>query len=409
MILILSIWYFNAPASGIKEKLGLGFNINSQKLYGDTRNGKFVYGVNPVQFRYNFKPYAFLESEVRIGQLSNKWTRVNHNTDMINFGMKAGYRFWHQKKINPLVYLGLGVFNFNLGTGSRFWDGYGAVGVGTEFFLSDRLGLNFTGDYQYTTGDDFDRANTGNHRDSFLNLGIGLFYYLGRRSSYNPEPVLTETVSEDLSPYEEVVDKNLDLTEVLHTNNNTPSADLDLLASQKEELLKTKKEKDDNIKLLKIKLASWDEQVKMLEEELEIRKLNASDISSVPITTENDYYIKRYRIGLSFFETENYQAAIKTFNSLLNENPNNVLATNCWYWLGESYFAVQYYNAAIEAFQLVVNDLTSPKNEISQFMLGLCHWQKGETLQAKSEFEKILDNYPNSLYASLIQEYLAEL
>ncbi|MFQ6114571.1 MAG: outer membrane beta-barrel protein, partial [bacterium] len=239
-ICILLLWHAGVTAGDFKEKIGLGFNVNTHKLFGDTDNGKFVYGINPVQVRYSIKPYVFLESEVTIGQLSNRWPSVNRTTDMINLGLNVGYRFWHAKRVNPLVYAGIGVFNFNLGTGSRYWDGYGAVGAGAEFLLGSRFGLNLTGDFRYTTGDDFDRANTGNHRDSFLTLGIGLFYYPGGRSSFSSEPVLTETASEELSPYEEIVDENPALTEMNDIDNNASGVDLDFLASQKEELLETK-------------------------------------------------------------------------------------------------------------------------------------------------------------------------
>ncbi|MFQ5865254.1 MAG: tetratricopeptide repeat protein [bacterium] len=409
LVLILLCWHANVPAGGFKEKIGLGFNINTHKLYGDTRNGKFVYGVSPVQFRYNIKPYVYLETEVGIGQLSNQFKGVNRNTDLINFGMKAGYRFWHQKRINPIVYLAVGVFNFSLGTGSRFWDGYGAVGAGTEFLVGSRLGLNLTGDFRYTTGDDFDAANTGNHKDSFLNLGMGLFYYFGSRGSFDSEPILSDYVPDVLSPYEEVVDDQSELTEIVHTNESTAVPLLEELASQKQELLETKKEKEKILEILKVKLASWDIQLERLSEELQKRQRDASNMANASVTNETDNFIKRYRIGLSFYKTEDFQEAIRTFINLLNEYPDHVLATNCWYWLGESYFSAEDYNSAIEAFQKVVEDLSSSKNEISHFMLALSRWHMGNISQAKSDFEKILEIYPNSLYGPLIRDYLAEL
>jgi TolA-binding protein len=404
-ILILLFWYANVAAGGVKEKLGIGFNVNTQKLYGDTRNGQFVYGFNPIQLRYNIKPRVYLESEVGIGQLSNRFTGVTRSTDLLNLGMKAGYRFRRWDKVNPLVYLGIGVLNFNLGTGSRFWDGYGAVGVGTEVFFGDRLGINFTGDYRYTTGDDFDGRNTGNHKDGFLNLGMGLFYYFGSRTNFDSEPEMSDAASEDLLPYEEVSDDNSEVAGM----SDAPIFDSDFLASQKEELLKAKDEREKTIKILKIKLASWDMQLEKLEEELQNRKLFSLSNSTARALQENDNVMQLYRKGLSLYEAEYYQDAIRIFKNLLTENPDHVIATNFWYWLGESYFSAQDYGLAIEAFQKVIEDLNSSKNAISHFMLALSQWKMGNISQAKSEFEEILELYPNSLYEPLVRDYLAEL
>ena len=73
-----------------------------------------------------------------------------------------------------------------------FWDGYVALGAGTEFFASDFLAVNVTADFRYTSGDGFDGGFDGSRKDGYLNLGLGFIYHFDRHSNqgepYIPVP-----------------------------------------------------------------------------------------------------------------------------------------------------------------------------------------------------------------------------
>jgi len=193
---------------GIKDKLGLGLNINAPKLYGDTRSGGLGLGGGNLLVRYRLKPALFLESELGLLKLSTQINGTSLDTDMLNFGVKAGYAFLTSQIYQPFIYFGLGALNFSDNIG-RYWDGYATLGAGTEFFASNSLAVNFTADFRYTSGDGFDGGLSGWRTDGFLNLGLGFIYHFdGRSNQY--DPYISEDVPEFDSFYVEVTEANVE-------------------------------------------------------------------------------------------------------------------------------------------------------------------------------------------------------
>ena len=198
-------------SGGIKDKLGLGLNINAHKLYGDTRSGDLGLGGGNLLLRYRLKPALFLESELGFLRLSTKVNGTTLNTNMLNFGAKAGYTFAGSQIYQPFIYFGLGALNFSENGNGRYWDGYAALGAGTEFFVSDFLAVNVTADFRYTSGDGFDGGIAGAGKDGYLNLGLGFIYHFDRNS--NPvdwDPFISEVFPESEPLYLEVAETNGD-------------------------------------------------------------------------------------------------------------------------------------------------------------------------------------------------------
>jgi len=196
-------------SGGIKDKLGLGLNINAHKLYGDTRSGDLGLGGGNLLLRYRLKPALFLESELGFLRLSTKVNGTTLNTNMLNFGAKAGYTFAGSQIYQPFIYFGLGALNFSENGNGRYWDGYAALGAGTEFFVSDFLAVNVTADFRYTSGDGFDGGIAGAGKDGYLNLGLGFIYHFDRNS--NPvdwDPFISEVFPESEPLYLEVAETN---------------------------------------------------------------------------------------------------------------------------------------------------------------------------------------------------------
>jgi len=201
---------------GIKDKLGLGLNINAHKLYGDTRSGSLGLSGGNLLLRYRLKPALFLESELGFLRLSTQTNGTSLHTDMLNLGAKAGYTFLTSQIYQPYVYFGIGALNFGkfkylfevspLASFS-FWDGYVALGVGTEFFASDFLAVNVTADFRYTSGDGFDGGLEGARKDGYLNLGLGFIYHFDRHSNLG-DPFIPEIFPESDPLYAEVAKTN---------------------------------------------------------------------------------------------------------------------------------------------------------------------------------------------------------
>ena len=98
---------------GIKGKLGLGLNINANKIYGDTRSGSLGPGGGNLLLRYRLKPGRFLESEFGLLRLSTQINGTSLDTDMLNFGVKAGYTFFTSHIYQPSIYFGFGALNYS--------------------------------------------------------------------------------------------------------------------------------------------------------------------------------------------------------------------------------------------------------------------------------------------------------
>ena len=393
------LWFCDLSAGEIFSKLGVGFNVNTQKLRGDLHSGTFVYGGSPLVLRYNFKPAWFLDTDIGFGRLSTRQNGALLETSMLNVGGKLGYRFLNAKKFNPLFYVGLGGFNFKLNNSARFWDIYGAVGAGAEIFVTRSLGVNLTGDFRYSSGDDFDGSRLAKGKDGYFNLSFGMNYYLGGKSKsgmhWQPESWLPD----DPMAAEEVVAEEF---------NSGP--DLTLLTFQRDELLEAVEKKERLIRLLRVKVESFDSQIARLEDSFYSNGRNTKEYSNGQNMPTSDPYFMRFHDALTFYDAGQFESAAEILKSLVKLDSQNAQTGNWWYWLGESYVGTEDYFSASRAFGAALSkNNQKPKKRLIQLMLGVSHWNSGDLKQAKEDFEKLLSNNPNIQIEMLVQDYLAEL
>ena len=390
-LILCYLLLFNLVYAGdTSEKISLGFNVNAQKLYGDTRFGKFIFGVNPAIVRYNFQPYLFLESELGLGRLTTQTPNKQLTTDFIQFGIKTGVRpLGPFSVISPIFYFGGGILNFKLNNWPRFWDGYGVLGGGLEFFFKNYYSINLTGDFRYTTGDDFDGGNFRKRKDSFVNIGIGFMYHIGGQRFYMPKSEFSTTQPEELNvELEQVTEQPNPVEEESHKEQEK----LEI-----ESLTRSLNQKLELVELYKIKNASLDKQLINLKYQVE-------DYTET-LSESNKNYLDKYELGLNYYRTEEYTKAITVFKELIDELHNTYLITNCYYWLGECYFANEQYALALESFQRVVDDPQSIKNVDALFMLGLTYYKLEKYSEAADVFKRVIEEFPDSVYADIAKQY----
>jgi len=174
--------------------------------------------------------------------------------------------------------------------------------------------------------------------------------------------------------------------------------------------LKAQVEKKDlMINDLKAQLKKQSEQIYQLE----AQKQAAPKISSsyTPGSGDVGYgeYESRYDEALSLFHSHNYQDAIESFESLLAAQNNHSLADNSQYWIGECHYALGQYKKAIIDFEKVFTFPKSNKLDAAQFKLGLCQLRLGDKSKAREEFQRLVDQYPNSEYLRQAQKHIQEL
>jgi tol-pal system protein YbgF len=117
----------------------------------------------------------------------------------------------------------------------------------------------------------------------------------------------------------------------------------------------------------------------------------------------------RYEEALSLYNNRHYREAIRKFQALIQEDPNNSLSDNCQYWIGECYYSLGKYNQALVEFQKVFTFPNSNKEDDAQLKIGMTYLRLGDKARAKEAFKTLLENYPKSEYCSIAQRYLNQL
>jgi len=400
-VALLLFGFGNLFAQGLKEKLGIGLQVNAQKVYGDSYTGTFEYGINPIYLRLNLKPALFIDLEAGLAKAKAVNPAGTIETDFFNAGLKFGYRMFNQSKINPLLYAGVGAYSYEAGTTGRVYDGYGALGGGVEFFLNHFLGLNLTADYRMTTSDAFDGADLASAKDAFLNIGFGVNYYMGRRGTHYAQNT-DYYLMDDYSAVEQANYGN-----EVDASNPTNSQDYVNYTLKKEQLMSSIEKSEREIRLLKTKVNVLKEHSEELEEKAKIAGLMGDESNTGQ--SQNKYLI-HYQNALILYQAHYYQNAIITLKALIEEQPYHPLTANAWYWIGESQFNMQNYPEAAAAFKRAsLMSKSSLKSEISELMIGLCHMKNGDETAARLNFEKLIQVSSNASCTELAREYLEDL
>jgi tol-pal system protein YbgF len=163
------------------------------------------------------------------------------------------------------------------------------------------------------------------------------------------------------------------------------------LKARVDELKQTLNSKESEIATLTSTLAESKDRVTQMQNTMETPPPPASndgDVRGMYEQALNKYYAKRY------------MEAMQMFTDLANQFPNHPLVSNCHYWIGESQFQLGNYQEAVEALNRVLQFAQSPKKDDALLMLGKSYAQIKRPDEARKAFTRLLQEYPNSEYAS---------
>jgi tol-pal system protein YbgF len=124
---------------------------------------------------------------------------------------------------------------------------------------------------------------------------------------------------------------------------------------------------------------------------------------------KTDSFSSRYKEALHSYKGKKYREAIQKFEALLVTNRKHTLSDNCQYWIGESYYGLGSYQQAIVAFQKVFAFEKSNKNDAAQLKLGICYMRLNDEGKAKTEFQKLISQYPTSEYNSVAKRFIEKI
>ena len=114
-------------------------------------------------------------------------------------------------------------------------------------------------------------------------------------------------------------------------------------------------------------------------------------LKAIEIYPQEDFY---YNLGETQVSLEEWDEAIKTFNTVLKTDPND---GNCYFNLGLCYFNKGETNLAIDNFQKAVD--LNPQDIYAEFYLGYIYENQGLTNFAIENYKKILTNSPDYTWA----------
>jgi len=124
----------------------------------------------------------FLSPSFNLSASTNVVNLANQNTldvGYITTDLNVEWLLLPKDKFSPFMYAG-GGYGFN----KAFENMHGKtqVGAGLEYLLSDRLGIKLYGEYNINFSDNIDYIETGVRDDFYYKFGLGLTYYLGKKS-----------------------------------------------------------------------------------------------------------------------------------------------------------------------------------------------------------------------------------
>jgi tol-pal system protein YbgF len=105
-----------------------------------------------------------------------------------------------------------------------------------------------------------------------------------------------------------------------------------------------------------------------------------------------------------------YEAAIQGFGKFLEACPRHESAENAYYWIGESYYAIEKYPDAVVQFEKLINDYkTSPNIGRALYKLARSKQELGKKDEARTIFQRLIDEFPETLEAQQARERLKDL
>ena len=389
--------------------------------------------------RYNFTPKVFLTVGTGIQTATDKMLSMDafRTTLLPTFEIKGGIRPV-AGNFSPVIFAGLQAFGhqttYDMGppvgkvTDDRYYDAAFLIGAGAEVAVSPKVSLMASGDYRYVFSSDDDP------KPKFWVAKAGFTYHLKKKTDYYREEIEYPLDESELANLDDLflednskgskVQSDEELADLLFTPEEEAGGDVsfDDFGTFEEEYPDSEEGKfNQSMDNLKGKmnqktnmLADLQSRVEATEKEL--AKLRSQGVGyggmtdGASIGTLSDSQFKQqYESALNLFYNKQYQQAITSFGNLMKSNPNHTLASNCQYWIGESYNGLKQYSQAISAFNMVLQYPKSFKFDDALLMSGIVNMKLGNTEQAKSNFETLVNKYPSSEYTNKAMRYLGRL
>lgn len=148
-------------------------------------NSALVDFYGELGYKYRLFPGLSLGIDVQIMRFNSTPT-TNHW--WLGEGFNVEYNILPNDRLSPFIYGGPGVILFADDSPEKFlerWDAFFKlkIGVGVEYAASDRLSVTLKGEWNTVFTDKLDNEVRGRREDFYFNVGVGLNYHFGSRST----------------------------------------------------------------------------------------------------------------------------------------------------------------------------------------------------------------------------------
>jgi tol-pal system protein YbgF len=105
-----------------------------------------------------------------------------------------------------------------------------------------------------------------------------------------------------------------------------------------------------------------------------------------------------------------YEEAMQGFRLYLTKYRDGPRADSASYWLGEAHYVQKDYTAALKAFESVVNDFPDSRKAADALLkVGYCQYELKAFRNARATLDKVRVNYPGTETARLAEQRLARM
>ncbi len=116
-----------------------------------------------------------------------------------------------------------------------------------------------------------------------------------------------------------------------------------------------------------------------------------------------------YELALKLYSEKNYSQAIDKFKNSLSKSKDSNINSDCNYYIGECYFALKDYDNALSHFNKSVNSGNSKKKDNAQLMIAEANVRAGKVAEAKTAYQSLIKNYPESELIAKAKKMLQQL
>ena len=115
---------------------------------------------------------------------------------------------------------------------------------------------------------------------------------------------------------------------------------------------------------------------------------------------------EEYNAAYELVKQNKLAEAEGAFKNFLDNNEENSLTPNAWYWLGQVQYKQEHYKDARVSFLNAAGYKSSAKRPDALYKLGLIYKALGDNDKAKRFFEVVVQSYPDDTSAVLAKKQL---